>query len=127
MKRNIIREIIADFYDLDGEQRNRALLETERFVKNWKAKKGRFPSEKIRDMVRIFRNPEHEKLRAEVAKRKGKLDLPSGVTLDIPPHFESDRLTMNIEFRSATELSEKLEKLLSKGTENRIRSLLELL
>ena len=108
VRKNLIREIIRDFYDLDEAGRERALERAEEYSAAWKARSGHFPGEKLRDIVREIRYPRFETLAVQLRDLKKELNLPAGIRLDIPAGLESNRLTLELEFTSVQELKEKL-------------------
>ena len=109
LKKNFIREIITDLYDLAPEQREQVLRAAEEFSAAWQARSGTFPGDRLRDIVRATRYPRLEENRRAVDEARSDLGaLPRGVKLQLPPDLESTRLKLELEFDSAARLEEQL-------------------
>ncbi len=107
-KRNLIRDIILDFYELAAEAQNETLAEARRFAETWQQRSAVFPQDEVRDLVRARRAPAVAQLRREIYKIKRELGLRRGVQLDSAEDLEDARLTLRIEFESVAQLDELL-------------------
>ncbi len=115
LNRNFIRDIVLDYYDLDTEQRSRALAEARRMSEHWdqRPKSRSFPAHEVRDLVRRLRSPEIERLRKELLQLRRDLGLLKNMQLDLPDDLEQTRLTLRLVFDDVAELEGHLEKLSS--------------
>lgn len=107
-KRNLIRDIILDFYELAPDARAATLAEARRFAETWNQRSAAFPQDEVRDLVRARRAPAIAELRREIYKIKRELGLRRGVQLDSAEDLEDARLTLRIEFESVAQLDELL-------------------
>ncbi len=124
-KKNLVRDIVLDLYDLAPEERSRMIAEALDFSAGWRARSGHFPAEEIRDQVRALRSPRIEQLKKEIYSMKKQLRLPPGVRLSIPPDLEAKRLEIHFEFSDVEELGAKLDQIRGDESLERIRSILE--
>ena len=127
LRKNFIREIIADFYDLGSFVRDTILAEAEAQSLSWKARSRPFPGEKFRDLVRSARYPRFEESRALVEEARRAFPKLAGVTLDVPAHLEEDSLTLQLRFKSTEELAALLDSLQDHRVNGSLRELLALL
>lgn len=102
VKKNLIREIIHDYYDLKADYRTLALQAAADLDQGWGP--GIFPSEKLRDIVRDLRNPGSQQLRREVFQIKRAMDLPRQIQLSLPPDLEARKLELRLSFQNLAEL-----------------------
>ena len=127
LKKNIIREIIQDYYDLSAEDRKISLEKAREFSSGWKARSGTFPGEDLRQIVRDYRYPMAEARRREVRDFKKKLNYGKGIHLEIPRHLESNRLQVTLEFQSSAELKKHLADLAADSNMEMLDKILNLL
>lgn len=109
IKKNLIREIIVDVYDLPEADRAEVLRACLDYSAAWQARSGGFPAEDLRDLVRAKRHPRLEQNRAALAAVKKELGLPRGARLQLPPDLESTRLRLELEFDSIDLLERQLK------------------
>lgn len=126
IKKNLIREIIQDFYDLSAPEREKTLRKCEEFSEAWKAKSGVFPAEEIRDTVRRARNPSIEENAARMRDLKNRISA-KGITLDIPSDLEAKKLTLRLEFTDMKEFQNHLDRLNKKETAQTLEGLFDAL
>ncbi|MBI3395960.1 MAG: hypothetical protein HY042_09005, partial [Spirochaetia bacterium] len=81
VRRNLIRDIILDYYDLTPALRAQVLVDCAAFAENWAARSGVFPAEELRDMVRSRRFPMVTKAKQELHTLQAALQFPRGTTL----------------------------------------------
>lgn len=124
-KKNLVRDIILDLYDLSAEERKRLRIDAVDFSNGWRARSDHFPSEDIRDKVRAARSPRIDQVKKEIYGLKKQLGLPAGVRLEIPSDLEAKRLEIHLEFSDVQELKEKLDQIRSPESVERIGRILE--
>lgn len=124
IKKNLIREIIIDYYDLSVEARKICLQECTDFAQNWQAKSSVFPAQELRDMVHRSRYPQYEVLRKELFALRKELSLPKGIQLELPADLESGYLQLKAELRKPADVS-VLAELLS--DQNRQKKIIEII
>lgn len=108
VKKNLVREMITDYYDLPAEDRRAVLAEALNFSENWKARSGSFPGDTLRDLVRARRYPRLEENRARIALLRKEMGLPPKTRLHLPPDLEATHLRLEFEFDSAESLESQL-------------------
>jgi hypothetical protein len=99
VKRNLIREIIMDFYDLNAEVRRQCLEECTAFAENWQARSSVFPSQELRDLVHRRRYPQYVAMRQELLALKKELNTPKNISIELPSDLESGYVQLRIELR----------------------------
>lgn len=126
-RKNLIRDIIIDYYDLVPQEREEVLGRAADFAAGWNGKSAPFPADEIRDMVRARRMPAFMDLRRKVYHLKKNLGLSRGVQLDIPEDLEDPRLTLRVDFESVEELDRQLEQLQSDDFQRGLARILQTL
>ena len=109
VRKNIIREIIQDLYDLPSEKRNLASARMLEFSQGWQARSAVFPAEDLRDLVRMIRYPRSEELRRSIRTAVSRMNLPQGVQLEVPPDLENGKPRVSLEFSSRSDLTRLAE------------------
>lgn len=125
IKRNLIREIIIDYYDLSVEARKDCLKECTDFAENWQAKASVFPAQELRDRVHRNRYPQYEALRKELFSLRKKLSLPKEIQLDLPADLESGYLQLKVELKKPTDVSTFAELLSDKDRQQKIIEIIQ--
>lgn len=125
IKKNFIREIIQDVYDLEDQARDEVLQAAQQLAQNWKAKSRPFPGEKVRDLVRQKRYPKFESNRAAIEQARSSFPRIPGVLLDIPANLEDDTLTLRMQFTNVEQLQTQCQKALAAG--DSLRAILDLI
>lgn len=126
IKRNLIREMIQDFYDLNTESRSATLKSMEIFSDSWKAKSGVFPQHELRDMVRQARYPQHFEMQSRLKKILKTLPKENGLRIFLPDHFESGQVQIEISTNSQKDLEKKLRILASEDVKQSIEKMLDM-
>ncbi len=121
IRKNFIREIVADFYDLTPELREEATLRAQEQSAAWKARNRPFPGDRLRDLVRQLRYPHFEQSRLQLEEARRSFRAPHGVRLEVPAHLEDSALSLHISFASI----EELDGILAELSGERIRPPLE--
>ena len=145
--RNLIQDIICDYYELDEPKREEALGEAmalgEKFSLTKSRAKTRQEKDKrrgsstkllarearlIRDKVRELRMPELTKMRTELHKERRKLSqhLKPSMELELPGNLESSSLELKLRFSSIEEIQKSLVSLQKKETLRAIQKILEI-
>lgn len=127
IKKNLIREIIDDYYDLNAENRKTARSFAEKFSKNWTNTRSPFPAHLIRDEIHNLRYPVSEKIKKEIKNIQTKLNLPGNAVMNIPRSFEKDQLELTIKFKKTEELQRVITLLSSPKAITAIDELFEVL
>ncbi|MBE7437918.1 MAG: hypothetical protein HS115_05615 [Spirochaetales bacterium] len=104
VKKNLVREMIHDFYDLGPVDRQECLAEVQAFEESWAARSAPFPAETLRDLVRARRFPELTALGQRVKEKIRELKLPPGIHIPLPADLEATSLEIRFSFSSAREL-----------------------
>ena len=111
VRKNFIREIIQDFYDLDAAGREASLAEAIERSAQWTAPSRPFPGDRFRDLVRLRRYPRFEASRVALEEVRRSFPRVQGVALDVPAHLEDDALSLHLRFRSGAEFAAILDSL----------------
>lgn len=125
-KKNLIREIILYFHDLDSNRRQDCLSEAIQFSENWKARSGSFPAESVRDLVYGYRYPEIHSMQEEVFGLQKSLPSDRRFKVLIPEHLEAGSLDIQLKVGSVDDLDELLAILQDSGARQRIQEILSL-
>lgn len=99
LKRNLVREIVQDLYDLETRSREETISELLRYSASWVARSGTFPGEDLRDLVRRKRFPQSEVIRNRIREIKKSMALPGHLLLEIPPDLENGMTEIRMQFR----------------------------
>ncbi|EHQ06934.1 hypothetical protein [Leptonema illini] len=99
VKKNLIREIVMDYYDLDAEGRRLCLEECTVFAENWQARSSVFPSQELRDLVHRRRYPQYAAMRQDLFALKKELNTPKNIAVELPADLESGYVQLRIELR----------------------------
>lgn len=99
VKRNLIREIIMDYYDLDAKNRRHCLEECTAFAEGWQARSSVFPSQELRNLVHRRRYPQYSSLRQELFALKKELNAPKNISVELPADLESSYVQLRVELR----------------------------
>lgn len=99
IKKNLIREIITDYYDLNPEARKLCLQECTDFAENWQARSSVFPAQELRDLVHRRRYPQYAALRQELFGLRRELQLPKNVAVELPADLESGYVQLRVDLR----------------------------
>ncbi|MCB1172194.1 MAG: hypothetical protein KDK39_01455 [Leptospiraceae bacterium] len=127
IKKNLVREMIHDYYDLDSSTRQEALAAAHEFSLGWGDSKAVFPADQLRDLVRSFRSREYMQQLTLAANAKRALQLPRHIQLDLPADLELHAMELRIRFQSSAQLQESLTFLNQADWQDRLRALLQLL
>ncbi|MBW7857091.1 MAG: hypothetical protein H3C43_02035 [Leptonema sp. (in: Bacteria)] len=125
IKKNLIREIIIDYYDLSVEARKDCLKECTDFAENWQAKSSVFPAQELRDRVHRNRYPQYEALRKELFALRKELSLPKEIQLDLPADLESGYLQLKVELKKSTDVSTIAELLSDKDRQQKLIEIIQ--
>lgn len=99
VKKNLIREIVMDYYDLDAEGRRLCLEECTAFAEGWQARSSVFPSQELRDLVHRRRYPQYATMRQELFVLKKELNTPKNINVELPADLESGYVQLRVELR----------------------------
>jgi len=126
VKKNLIREIIHDFHDLDGQKRTSCFAAILAFEESWVARSAPFPSETLRDMVRAHRFPELMAQSRLIREKLRELRLPPEIQIPLPADLEASQLEIRIAFTSEREFHDLMKHLGPDQTQE-LEKILELL
>ncbi len=126
-KKNIIKEIIIDIYDLSENDRSEALSASLAIGEKYQAKSGVFPWEDVRSLVRRIRRPAIEETLQKIKDVKKKLNLPPGVSLELPPDLETRKIVLKLEFSAPDRLRSQIQSMSSPETLVLIANIMELI
>lgn len=127
IKKNLIRDIIADYYDLSPSAKKKALEMAMEFEEGWGQTSSVFPAFQLRDIVRQLRFPEVTNTRNQVDSVSKKMKFPKQMNLDIPDDFENSNLQLRIQFSSIDELNHCIQHLQKGDVEEGMKNLIELM
>lgn len=128
IKRNLIREIITDFYDLSPEDRASILTECLGFAAAWGENPAPFPAQQLRDRVHRKRYARSEVQRSELFALKRRMGLPRWLDVEIPPDLEATNLRIRADLDSeeaVDELAALLQNEKQRDTLRKIREQLQ--
>lgn len=127
IKKNLFREMIQDFYELDGERRRFARDRITELAERLDTGHTRFPTERLRDELRLIRYPLIEPVKRELLELQKKIKQETGLDLLIPPDLESDELEVRFKIGSESQLIQLSRALQDEDSLARFRRALELL
>ncbi|MBL8020615.1 MAG: hypothetical protein JNM27_13175 [Leptospirales bacterium] len=127
LKRNLVREIVQDLYDLEAETRKETIAELLRYSASWVARSGTFPGEDLRDLVRRRRFPQSEVIRNRIREIKKSMALPGHLLLEIPPDLENGMTEIRLQFRKIGDFERLLAVTNSAVFQSRLKEILDLL
>lgn len=104
VRKNLIREMIQDLYDLSADKRTVAAAQLREYSDQWQSA-AVFPAEELRDLVRRARYPRSEELRTTIRRALARMNLPAGVQIEIPPDLENGKPRMTLDFSSLEDLT----------------------
>jgi hypothetical protein len=129
IKKNLLREIIQDLYDLDYENQKDISLKAMELAKKYQDKKlPIFPYEEIKDLIKSVRYPESYIRKKESYKLKKKLEQYLQIkNLDIilPEDLESESIEFKILLRNKKELEIFMNKISEPKSRDLIVELIE--
>lgn len=126
-KKNIIREILVDFYDIPDDQKETALETAQEFERNWKARSGVFPQEEIRAIIRRVRYPSLMSFLTTLKEAQKQFPTKNGIQLKLPESFESDQIKIELSFKKPEDLDNQIQVLQSNEAKSSIKDITELL
>lgn len=125
IKKNLFKEIIQDFYDL--EETRRADVLDQCIALAGQSDKKQLRGEELREILRRARYPRAQEVWEQVNVLKRAFPGDRGLRLEIPPHLEGDQLTLQLRFASLSEL-DRVSELIGRAEVRRTLSkILELL
>lgn len=127
LKKNFIRDIIEDFYDLNEPLRKESLQNAIAFSSSWLEGKTAFPGHVLRDIVRRKRHPVLESHLEKLQNIKNNLKTPRSLRLEIPSDLESESLKIELEIRNEKDIRDLTEFFARPSTTEQIQQLLNLL
>lgn len=122
IKRNLVREIIQDFYDLPDTERYAALEDMKQA-----AAEGAISGEDLRGLVRLIRFPRSEELRRQVRVCVSRMELPPGVRIEIPADLENGGPLLALEIKQANDAGRISELLRSQPFQERLGEIFQIL
>ncbi|MCB1308160.1 MAG: hypothetical protein KDK30_08285 [Leptospiraceae bacterium] len=125
-RKNYIRDIIQDFYDLSRERRAGVLDDIEALLKRSPDNKAAVAAE-VHELVKRQRAPQVYEIKQQILRLRRKLDLVRGMQLDIPEDLEEHRLVLHLQFDSLRTLETQLDRLQSSLFRRQIGEIFEML
>lgn len=125
INKNHIREILTDYYDLNGSQREEFAAECRRLAQNWESSKSPFPVSLLRDSIKKRRFPLYAKTREEAGNIIKQLHLPAEVQIELPPDMESEELEIRIRIKDRMQYEATIRHLSSETAAEGIQNILE--
>ncbi|HMU83439.1 MAG TPA: hypothetical protein PKX74_08430 [Leptospiraceae bacterium] len=104
VRKNLVREIILDLYDLEEGARTRVINELLRSAQSTDSLAG----EDLRDLVRKERHPKSEQIRQQIKEIKKSMNLPSGLQIEVPADLENGQTKITLSFRRQEEFQKLL-------------------
>lgn len=126
-RRNLVKDILLDYCELDDKQRAAALQAAQREDHGFQGRDQAFPADAIRDLVRALRRPAYSALRGRIYQLKKEIGAPRGIQLEIPEDLEDTRLSLRIEFESTAELESRLKAAASERFRQGVEAIFEAL
>lgn len=127
IKKNFIRDLITDYYDLPVNIRPGIMAQVREFEKGWGDSASVFPSSGLRDLVHEARYPEISKIKKQIQNLKKQMKLPKEILLELPDDYELQKLELRLCFQSTKELKDQLNILQNSNTQKSLKQLLAFL
>ncbi|MCB1326292.1 MAG: hypothetical protein H7A21_06470 [Spirochaetales bacterium] len=94
-RRNLVREIVVDLYDLTEDDRLLALRQAVELDQNWRAHSQPFPAHRVRDRLRELRFPRLSAAREQALRIKRRLPALAGLRVELPPDLEQGGIALS--------------------------------
>lgn len=127
VRKNIVREIIQDLYDISPDRRAQVVASMQEFSARWHGQSSVFPAEQLRDIVRQYRYPRSEELRREMRAAVVRMNLPAGIQVQVPADLENGKPVLSIEISSAADMDRLSATLKDEGLRSQIETILSAL
>lgn len=127
IKRNLMREILMDYYDLEPAARASTLRECQAFSEDRRSKPTPFPAQQLRDLVHRQRYARSEPQRNDLFALKRRLQLPRWIDVEIPSDLEGTALRIQADLSSERDVDELLGILTNEKHRETLRKMRELL
>ena len=109
VKKNLIREIITDFYDLDEATKTECLNEALEIAENWQGRSSVFPAHELRDFVHRRRYPRLTTLAQELYQIRKELNAPKNISIELPADLESGYTQIRADLRNPADIQSLLD------------------
>lgn len=126
VRKNIVREIIQDLYDLAPGLRAQVVKGMQEFSDTWKGHSV-FPAEELRDLVRLARYPRSEQLRREIRAAVARMKLPPGVQIQVPADLENGKPALSVEIASVADMDRLTDELRRNDLRAQVQMILDAL